>query len=142
MYWYYLVLATRGCSYLSAGIFNIYLSIYLSLSLYIYIVTYLTTPGLEELATHLYNSSMLIIKKEKEKKKQKQKRKDISNKEKIIYTVYNWFGQPKLGFAISIHYVWWHCHICPFPSKKLILPELLFLGFHLMFLSLLRVHLI
>ena len=63
---------------------------------------------------------MLMIKKKQRKKKQKQKRRAISNKEKVIYTVYNWFGQPKLDFAILINYVWWH--ICPFSWKKLILP--------------------
>ena len=67
----------------------------------------------------------------KNKKKNKEKNKShLKWRKGNIYC--NWSGQLKLDFAILISYIWWHCHICPFSSKKIILPWLLlFLGFHL-----------
>ena len=47
-------------------------------------------------------------------KKTKAKNKSHLTEEKVIYTVYNWFGQPKLDFAALINYVWWHCTIVVF----------------------------
>ena len=48
----------------------------------------------------------------------------------------NWFGQRKLDFTVLVNYACRLCHTCPFSSKNLILLELLlFLGFHLVFLS-------
>ena len=54
-------------------------------------------------------------KKNNEKKKQKNKSHLKWRKGKIYC---NWFGQPKLDFAILINYVWWHCHKCSFSSKN------------------------